>query len=313
VKADRWAAALLAGLFAAGLPAAGQTYSYKIGRSTAVVVVDATSDRKMLAGALAQQMEEVRKTFDANRRLLRLAGRPGTGPAYPRQEVADLIAHTGEDLDRAIANVRPAGLEPLRAWAAGEIRGIQEKLAAAQGRTAALAPGFSAPRAVAVVASLGTTRLAELASVAAGAPRRETVAAGTADGLLDEVGQVINRLLFLAAHDDLEVTLWVGSTPETHAAFRFWPEGQIRGSAPAPTILRTNGKKERVLRGLYDYSAAWAKGAVTQVVEYPGPAGPAAARLSSERLDLVNGSSFFCCRFDEQYCHHVNDSQDCRP
>jgi hypothetical protein len=139
------------------------------------------------------------------------------------------------------------------------------------------------------------------------------VPVAAADGLLDQVGQVINRIFFLASHDDLEVTLWVGSTPEARATFRFWSEGRINGAAPAPTILKTNGKKARVVRGLYDYSAAWAKGSVTQVVEYPNPAGPAAAQTESERLDLVNGSSFFCCRFNEQYCHHVDDANECHP
>ena len=107
--------------------------------------------------------------------------------------------------------------------------------------------------------------------------------------------------------------LWVGSTPAPKATFRFWPQGKIKGSAPAPTIIQTNGKRDHVLRGLYAYEAAWAKGAVTELVEYPSPAGASAAELASERLDLVNGSSFFCCRFNEQYCHHVDDEKECRP
>ena len=34
--------------------------------------------------------------------------------------------------------------------------------------------------------------------------------------------------------------------------------------------------------------------------------------MASERLDLVNGSRFFCCQFNESYCHHVDDEKDCR-
>ncbi len=121
---------------------------------------------------------------------------------------------------------------------------------------------------------------------------------------------MVSRILFLAEHDDLEVKLWVGSTPAP-ATFRFWPQGKVKGAAPAPFILETNGKRERVLRGLYSYQAAWAKGAVTELVAYPSPAGALADR--SEQLDLVNGSSFFCCRFNKQYCHHVANEKECRP
>ncbi|HEX5718321.1 MAG TPA: hypothetical protein VF179_19320, partial [Thermoanaerobaculia bacterium] len=109
---------------------------------------------------------------------------------------------------------------------------------------------------------------------------------------------------------DLEVELWVGSTPAPKATFRFWSQGNIKGSTPAPTIVQTNGKRKRVVRGLYVYKAAWTKGAVTEVVEYPNSA---AASLESERLDLVNDSSYFCCQFKEAYCHHVDDEKECRP
>jgi hypothetical protein len=308
----RAAAALLAGLLAAGLPAAGQTYTFRIGkksedRSRAAVVAGA------LAGALAEQMKEVQNTFEANRRTLHKVGRPGGEPAYPREAVAGLIAHTGEDLDRAIANVRPAGLEPLSAWADAKLQHIQEALAAPPDKTAASFPGFSTPRAVAVVASLGGFPLPEIASVNAAVQPQDTIAAGKADSLLDQVSEVLDRLFSLAAHDDLEVTLWIGSTPAPRAKFSFWPQGRLKGSAPAPTIVRTNGKHEHVLRGLYTYKVIRAQGPVTELIEYPNSTGAAAAGLASEQLDLVNGSSFFCCRFDEQYCQHVADEKECRP
>jgi hypothetical protein len=143
-------------------------------------------------------------------------------------------------------------------------------------------------------------------------PKPATIPAGTSNRILDEVAEVVERIFVLADHDDLEVKLWVGSTPAQKATFRFWPQGKVKGSAPAPTILQTEGKKDHVLRGLYSYRAAWGKGAVTQLIEYPNPAGPSAAGMESERLDLVKGSRFFCCQFNESYCHHVDNEKDCR-
>jgi hypothetical protein len=314
MKADRWSAVLLAGLlFAAVLPAAGQTFTFHLGRSEARV----TSSQKM-AGELAKGIAEARKRFEKDRGTLRKTVGPGNALVYRSKDVAQVIDHAQQDLGQSIGQIGGDKLVPLSAWAANRLQAIEQKLPSA--RTAALLPGFSTPRAVAVVASLGGLRMPELASLLAGAPRQETVPVGTADGLLDQVGQVINRIFFLASHDDLEVTLWVGSTPEARATFRFWSEGGIRGAGPAPTIIKTNSKKGRIVRGLYDYSAAWAKGSVTQVIgsvtqviEYPNQAGPAAVQTESERLDLVNGSSFFCCRFNEQYCHHVDDANDCHP
>ena len=301
MKIDRSAAAWLAGFFlAAGLPAAGHTL--RLGRAT----FSFESSSKKLAAALAPKVEAVQMTFNASRRSLRPVQSWGSKPAYLRREVAGLIDTTEKNLDQAIEQIGEPGLDALRAWSREKLRRLQGELAAQPRQAATACPGCP----VAVVASLGTL---PLASLAAAAPQQDAVAADAADRLLDQAGEVISRLLFLAAHDDLEVTLWVGSTPETRATFRFWPEGRIGGAAPAPAILKTNGSRKRVLRGLYDYSAAWAKGAVTQVVDYPNPAGPAAAQLAGEQLDLVSDSSFFCCRFNEQYCHHVDAEPDCRP
>lgn len=329
----RAAAFLLAGLFlAAGLSAAGKTI--RLGR----LKISLAPPSKKLAQALAPQVEEVQKRFDENRRALHTVQGPRGEQAYLPQDVASLVATTKKDLDQAIERIGEPGLEGLRAWSAEKLRPIQEELAAPASRTAALPPGLFTPRAVAVVASLGRLPLPELASVKAAAPKRatpkkavpkqvapkeaapkpvapkpETITAEKTNSLLDQVGEVVGRIFFLAAHDDLEVELWVGSTPAPRVTFTFSPQGRLKGSAPAPMIIRTDGKRDHVLRGLYSYKAAWSKGAVTQLVEYPNPAGASAARLESERLDLVNGSSFFCCRFNEQYCHHVANEKDCRP
>lgn len=313
MKIDRFSLALLAGLLlAAGRPAAGQTFNFKLGRST--VRVDASRVlAHVLVQELARQIAGVKATFATNRRTLRIVQLPDGKQAYLREDLDALFSHTAEDLDRAIAQVKPEGMEPLRAWAAVKIRNVQDQLAPPAGQSAASSSGFSAPRAVAVVAGLGglsRSWLASLTASAASAPRQDTVPAETSDRLLDQVENVIGRIFFLASHDDLEVKLWVGSTVP-HAKFSFWPEGQIKGTAKASLIIRTDGTKT-VLRGLYDYQAAHAEGPVTELVQFPNAAGAPGARMESEQLDLVNGSRFFCCRFSEVYCHHVDDEKECR-
>lgn len=298
-SASVWAAAVvIAGLLlAAGLPAAGQTIILRFGKK---------QSSSGVAVALARHVGEVAKRFDKDRRALRSAPGPGGEPVYLHGEVAGLIARTEKDLDQAIEQVGEPGLEALRAWAAEELRRIQEELAAPGYRAAVLSPGLSTPRAVARVASLGG--LPAPADMIAAAPQ-ETVGAERAKGLLDQVGEVVGRIFVLAKKDDLEVDLWVGSTPAPQATFRFWSLGRIKGAAPAPTILQTNGKRKRVLRGLYAYKAAWAKGAVTELIEYPGSADAATA---SEQLNLVTKGGFFCCRFDKQFCDHVDNEKECR-
>jgi hypothetical protein len=305
VNIHRLSAVVLAGLlFAADLHAAGHTV--RLGGAT----LSLEFGTKKLAAALTPKLAEVQRSFDASRQALHpVKGLEGT-PAYLRQDVTHLIESAGQNLNQAIEQVGKKDLVPLRAWSSDKIQRIQNQLKTPV-QTAVSPLDVSAPEAVAVVASLGPLPLPAKSKPAA--PKQDTVSAAMANGLLDQVGEVINRVFFLADHDDLEVTLWVGSTPEERATFRFWSEGQVQGAAPAPTIIKTNGKKKRIVRGLYDYSAAWAKGSATQVVAFPNPAGAAAAQTESEQLDLVNGTPFFCCRFDEQYCHHVDDEKQCRP
>ncbi len=77
-------------------------------------------------------------------------------------------------------------------------------------------------------------------------------------------------------------------------------------------IIRTAGKRDGVIRGLYSYRAAWTKGGVTDLIQYPLPPDSPVAQ-QSERLDLVNGTGFFCCRFGEHYCQQVANEKECRP
>jgi hypothetical protein len=316
VKADRYrrspstftrtVALLLAGLLvAASVPVAGQTITFGAKRKDAYSFFF-----KGLAWALAVQVAKVQKRFKKDRRALRTVPGPDGQPAYSQQEVAGLIARTGEDLDQAIERVRESGMEPLRAWAAEEVRRIQEELAASSGQSAAAFPRRATPRVAAVVASLGGLPLPGLPGVNAAAPRQDTMTAEKSNLLLDQVGEVVGRIFLLAKKDDLEVNLWVGSTPAPQAQFRFWPQGKVKGSAPAAIVIQTASKREHVLRGLYSYRATWGEGPVTEFIAYPNAAD---APDNSERLDLVGDSSFFCCRFNKQYCHHVANEKECRP
>jgi|GraSoiStandDraft_5_1057265.scaffolds.fasta_scaffold179436_1 hypothetical protein len=310
----RVAAVLAVGLLlGAGSPGAGQiTFRYHLGRSKAKARVSPTA---AFAAALAQAVREVQERFDKGRHtLLPVPGADGKA-GYLRQEVVDLIAITGRDLDQAIKNVQPSGTEPLVAWTDDELGHLQGELAVSPGQTAAMPAGFFAPQPVEVIASLGGPSKKKPAKPKPAvpptppAPPPDTVPAEKANGVLDEVGKVLSQIFTLASNDNLEVKLWAGSTV-SHSTFSFWPEGKIKDSPPPPTIIRMDGNKDHVLRGLYRYRAAWAEGAVTHLIEYPQPAG--IQTTPTERLDLVNGTGFFCCRFNEQYCHAVSNEKDCR-
>jgi hypothetical protein len=317
MKTDRFfltrtAATLLAALLL--VPVLSQAAGFHVGKVRVGIDVDRPS--RKWAKALAPQVQEVQRRFDDGRRALSTVKGADGKPAYLRKDVADLIDHTGRDLDDAIVKVQPSDLQPLRDWAADEIGRIQGEIKGPQGQTAALPAGLFAPQPVEVIASLGNPPKKKPASPKAAkpaappAPPPDTVPADKSNGILDEVGKVVSRIFTLADKDDLEVKLWVGSTAP-HTTFSFWPGGKIKGSTLAPTIIRTDGKKGGVVRGLYDYRAAWTQGKVTQIIQYPQPAG--AQSTPTERLDLVNGTGFFCCRFNEQYCHAINNEKECRP
>ncbi len=305
VRRRRAGAALLAGLLlAAGSAGALQLgFSFKIGKR-----------QSSLAGRLAKEVGAVRGRFDQSRAALPTVAGPGGRPFHSPRAVAALIDATEGDLDRAIAQMGEPGLAALRDWAAEGFRQARGQLEAPPGvRTV----GYGGPRAVAVVASLGGAYPPPLAPPSSPDAAAAGAEAERSDQVLQRVGQILERLFVLADKDDLEVSLWVGSTPAQRATFRFWSQGFVKGSPPAPLIVRTNGTQKRVLRGLYSYSAALGGQAA---IEYPAPAGAVTARHAgldqaggSERLDLVNGSGFFCCRFEESYCHHVDDAKDCQP
>lgn len=299
-RSIRKAGVLLAGLFLTVSLSAGGG-GFHIGR----IGVNLEPRTKNLAKALASEVVVVQKRFDENRRALRTVQGSNGRPAYLRQDVVDLMALTEKDLNQAIEKAGP-DLGPLEDWSAAELGSIQEKLGPPLSPKTA---GLFTPQAVAVVASLGSP--AKHASPKAATPPPDTIPAETSNSLLDEVGKVVSTIFTLAANDDLEVKVWVGSTaPRT--AFSFWPLGLIKKATPAPHVVRTDGKLE-VIRGLYAYNADWSQGAVINRISYPNPAAAPAGQTPSERLDLVKGSRFFCCRFDQSYCHHVDNDKDCRP
>ena len=295
-------AALL--LLAAGPPASGQiSFNFKIGGK------GKTSRTAEVSKALAQEVAAVRQRFDQGRQALPVVTSPGGAPAHPRQAVVELIDVTERDLDRSIERVQEPELAGLRAWASAGIQSVREQLQTAPGARAVASS--AGPQVVAVVASLGAYPL-PAAAPAKNEPReQDTVAAERARQLLDQVGQAIGRLLFLAENDDLEVKLWVGTTPAQRARFRFWPQASVKGFPSTPAEIRTNGKLDHVMRGLYFFSVSNSIAATggTVVESFQGGSG----KNRDEALDLVNGSSFFCCRFENKVCHHVDSDKDCRP
>ncbi len=325
----RIAAALLAGflLLAASLSAGGAKITYRFGKDHKVkkVEVGEIAAAGVLAQAIAKQVKQVDERFTANRKALKILSGPGNVPGYLPSEVTGLIGDTHKDLNQAIQNVQPSGTEPLRAWVDDQFQQIQGNVPP-PGPTASLPAPF-APRAIAVFASLhgfGKPMLAvakppkpkptppkpkAAPPKAPQPPKPQTIPVTTADRLLDQVEEVVRRIFVLADHNDLEVSFWVGSTPARKAKFSYWPQGSFKGSTPAPKIIKTDGKQDHVLRGLYLYEADLGMGkGVIQRIQYPNSTAP----LGSERLDLVNGSSFFCCRFNEDYCHHVANEKECR-
>jgi len=320
VKTDRFSKGFLrkVGVFAAGFLLAADLSNAGGTVTIGPFTIGINSSSKKLADALASQVQEVQTKLAERRRTLPIVQSSDGKPAFLRQDVASLIAHTGEDLDKAIVNVQPSELEPLRAWSADELRRIQAELTALPGpKAAAFSSGPSTPYAVAVVASLSSPpkhaapKAAAPKAVApqpAPPPPPDTVPAEKSNGLLDKVGEVVSQIFTLASHNDLEVKLWVGSTAP-HTDFSFWSAGQIKKDVKANHTVRTNGKLE-VIRGLYYYHAASGQGAVTDIIEYSTSA--ATQATAGERLDTVKGSRFFCCRFDQHYCHHVADEKECR-
>jgi hypothetical protein len=308
---------LLAGLLLAVSPPAAGQIEFKItigGGGTA-----------KLAKHLAQEMGQVQRKFDEDRVALPIVKGPGGIPAYPRQAVLDLIDATAKELDRAVERVKEPKLAGLEAWATEEIERSRHKLEKPSPPGTAAA-SFSRTRAVPVFAAFtgGRSRGPRTAPrktppKTAPPPSPEppkpdpleatTVGIAESSPILDQVGRAIGRIFALADKNDLEVKLWVGSTPAQRVAFRFWPKASAQG-APSPTIIKTDGRKDHVLRGLYAYSASLGSGPVTEVIQSDRPDG--SASRDSERLDLVNGSSFFCCRFEEKYCHHVEDEKECQ-
>jgi hypothetical protein len=319
MKAGRFAILLAGLLLISGLPIEGKTFTFRLGgsRKSKVEVVE-IGTAAVLAKALAKEIKKVHETFITNRNALRIL-RSGTAAGYMPGEVTGLIVHTREDLDQAIQRVGKSDLEALSAWSDAELQRIQGEIPP-PGPIASL-PGPSSPRAFAVFASsrgFGLTALAKnkpapkkskpASPKTPEPPKPQTIPVAATDRLLDQVEEVIRKIFVLADTNDLWVDLWVGSTPSDKAIFSFWPHGTVPGSEAARAVIKTYNRKKHIVRGFYDYQAAWGRGAVIQKIEYPD----SAAQVPSERLDLVKDSPFFCCEFKGAYCHHVDNERDCR-
>ncbi len=332
MKRNRFAI-LLAGfiLLMTGLSTAGEEYKYDFGQDHKVRKVKVENGTAgVWTQALAKETEQVQEKFAASRKALQILYEPGEAPAYLSNDVTKLVVDTRKDLDNAIQKVQPSGSDPLVAWVNDQFQQIQRKMPAPPVPIVSLPDPF-APRGVAVFASFRGFGQLVFASAkppkptprkskpappkpksappkATAPPKPQTIPVATADRFLDQVEKVVSQIFVLADHDDLEVNLWVGSTPARKAKFIFWPQGNLKGATLAPKIIKTNGREEHVLRGLYVYEADLGMGkGVIQQIKYPSSTAP----LENERLDLVNGSRFFCCQFNESYCHHVANEKEC--
>lgn len=290
-------------LVAAG-PAASRSIGFGLGRmGIGVKLGGRGSKTAKVAAALAQEMAAVEQRFDQGRRALPVVKGKDGASAHPRQAVEDLIDLTENDLAESIERVQEPALVGLHDWAAEEIHRIRGELEPAP---AARAAAWSGPRAVAVVASLGAYPLPEIALAKSSPPKPAppaTVAAERTGQILDQVGAVIGHLLFLAKNDDLEVKLWVGSTARRSATFSFWPRAVVKGFKATPTSFEIAGKRDHVMRGRYQYK-------VSSRVQAVG--GSVVESFEDAGMDLVNGSRFLCCSFEDKACSHVDSEKDCR-
>ncbi|HEY0781832.1 MAG TPA: hypothetical protein VGE98_05195 [Thermoanaerobaculia bacterium] len=308
------AAVLLAALLvlAAGCTVSAGPITFRFDKPASHTASARDIAKQKTAKAVAAEMQVALATFRSDRLALHLVQRGGSPPAYRRADVILLIDRARQDLPRTIKSTWPGEMEALADWVSGQIHGIQGALDATPGTARVAWHGDSTPRVVAAVASLGARSRPSLAA-AKPTPQAETVPVETSNRLLDRVEGVITRIFTLATHRDLWVRVWVGSSPP-QSMFSFWPFGQMlgQGQAAKPHIIKTDGDEE-VLRGLWQYKATTTKGAITEVIECKNPASTSQAQNTSEPLDLVNGTSFFCCRFEDHYCQHVADEKACPP
>lgn len=313
---------LLAALLGlAGAPVSGQIeISFKFG-----------GGKEKLAKNLAQAVSQVRLKFGADRLALPLVKGVGGAPAYSRQAVLDLVDSTAKELDHAVERVKEPNLAGLESWARNQIESSRKALEKPAGSGETGKPSGTAelaePRGGVVFAAFrsgGKPKTPPRKPAPKAAPpappappqpdplEATTVPVAESNSVLDQVGRVIERLFVLADTNDLEVELWVGSTPRDQADFSFSAQSAAKGAPLKPTTLRTNGSRKHVLRGLYKYRASLSKGskAVKEILESGQRSD---GGMQSDPLDLVDGSRFFCCRFDDNYCHHVDDPKQCQP
>jgi len=293
----------LAGLLLlAAHPAAARKFGVGIGPGGIVVQFGKHGSKTAkVAAALAQEVAAVQQRFDQGRQALPTVQGKDGAPAHPRQSVVDLIDSTARDLDQSIERIQEPDLAALSTWAAEEIRRVRGQFEPAP--TARAAASSLGPQAVAVVASLGAYPVPASAPPKSAPAKPATISTERAGQLLDQVGEVIGRLFFLAKNDDLEVKLWVGNTSRQSATFSFWPRAVVKGFPATPTTFEIAGKRDHVMRGLYNYKVSSRVAAVGgSVVESFQDAG----------MDLVNGSSFLCCRFETKSCSHVDSENECR-
>lgn len=312
MKTDRLVILLAGLLLVSSLPIDGRTWTIKLRRQHKVSIVVENADTAV-AQELAKQVEGVHDAFVTRKNALTIL-RSGKGSGYDPVEVNALLDHTREDLSQAIQQAGKSSLGPLDAWAKDKLQEIQSEVPPPA--PIASLPEPYAPRATAVFAvsrgfgfpMLATNKPAPKKPKAA-PPKPQGIPVSATDRILNQAEEVIRQIFTLADTNDLWVDVWAGSTPSDKAFFSFWAHGAVKGADKSAAVIKTDNWKKHMARGYYDYEIKWPTGAVTLTIKYPDPT----ADVPSERLDLVQGSEFFCCEFNKSgNCHHVEDQKDCR-
>lgn len=240
---------LLLVLLGAGLSAQGQ-----------VTIIRA--EESIIAAQLARDVYAVRERLKAARRDLPTMKSPSGEQIYVRPLVEGLVVRTAADLDQAIQNTREPGLDALRDWATVEIDRLRGELGEpAPIPSAARLARPSAPYPVAVLAGLAPfvgvsgaeaeRRSEGLAAPIPANPAPEGISRKTADGVFDQLAEVIKTVFVLAKKAKLQITVKLTLEPKNEKNLVLFPSKQLCDDDKKRDLTR--GPNRAVWRGLYRY------------------------------------------------------------
>src|SRR6185436_394720 len=138
---------------------------------------------------------------------------PSGERSYSQRDVEALIARTATDLDLAILESKEPGLDALRDWATWQIDRLRTELdkSGTPSSTAHWTRPVS-PYPVAVLAGLvpalgASLGRAERRTEVLAAPPPETISRKMAEGVLDQLADVLKTIFVLAKEKDLQITV----------------------------------------------------------------------------------------------------------